>query len=97
MEELLNKILSVLETIKEELGGISSTANSNAKLIKANRELLDRNHRQPLQNAGIIKQNRDFINRNKKLIEQNGRALKEVLTRLKRIESKAGAPARKSR
>src|SRR4030067_3008312 len=91
MEEILNKIMSDLEILKEHLKDISSTAHSNAELIKRNGELIERNYKQPLQNERVIKQNRELINRNKKLIEQNGRLLKQVLTRLQRVEAKAGA------
>jgi len=97
MEEILNKILSDLQSLREQLAHLDSTVRSNAELIKSNRELLERNYKQPLQNEKHIKQNRELINRNKKLIDQNGKLLKQALTRLQRIEAKVGAGGRKSR
>ncbi len=97
MEEILSKILSDLEILKGQLTEIRSTAHSNAELIQSNRKLIERNYKQPLQNERVIKQNRELISRNKKLIEQNGRLLKQALTRLQRIEAKAGATVTKRR
>ena len=97
MEDILNKILSDLGSLKEQLTNLDSTAHSNAELIKRNREFLDRNYKQPVQNERVIKENRELIKGNKKLIEQNAKLLKQVLTRLQRIEAKVGVGGRKSR
>ncbi len=97
MEGILNKILSDLGSLKEQLKDISSTAYKNSELIKRNRDFLDRNYKQPVQNERIIKENRELIKGNKKLIEQNGRLLKQILTHLQRAEAKVVAGGRKSR
>jgi hypothetical protein len=97
MEDTLNKILSDLQSFKEQLKDLNSTAHSNSELIKRNGGLLDRNHKQPLQNERMIKENRELIKGNKKQIEQNGKLLKQILTRLERIEAKVGTGGRKGR
>lgn len=90
MEELLNKILSELETVKGNQKDIASTARRNSEFIKHNRELLERNYKKPAMNEKLIRENRELIKGNKIQIEQNGRLLKQVLTRLQKIESTLG-------
>ena len=90
MEELLNKILLELETVKGNQKDIASAASRNTELIKQNRELLDRNYKKPAMNEKLIKENRELIKANKKQIEQNGRLLKQILTQLQRLEAKVG-------
>jgi hypothetical protein len=97
MEDILNKILSDLGSLKEQLKDLSSTAYNNSELIKRNRDFLDRNYKQPLQNERIIKENRELIKGNKRLIEQNGKLLKQILTHLQRAGAKVGTGSRKSR
>jgi hypothetical protein len=99
MEDTLKKILSDLEYVKGHLKNISSIARSNAERIKRNRELLDRNYKTPAQNEKLIRENREFLKGNKKQIEQNGRLLKQILTRLERLEAKVGkgSPKRPSK
>ncbi len=90
MEDALNKILSDLKIVKESVNALTSTALSNAELIKRNRELLDRNFKKPAQNERLIRENREIIKGNKRQIEQNGRLLKQLLARVQQIEAKLG-------